>query len=139
MKEYLITVNGKTYEVQVEEAGEVPYVAPVPNQIPTPRAAPKVAPIPNPTTAVKPEVKPLSAAASMGAAGKTTVKSPMPGSILKINVASGDTVKYGTVLCILEAMKMENEIVSPCDGVIATVNISKGASVNSGDAMFTIN
>ena len=135
MKEYLITVNGKTYEVQVEEAGEVPYVAPVPNQIPTPRAAP----IPNPTTAVKPEVKPLSAAASMGAAGKTTVKSPMPGSILKINVAAGDTVKSGTVLCVLEAMKMENEIVSPCDGLIATVNISKGASVNSGDVMFTIN
>jgi len=129
MKEYLITVNGKTYEVQVEEVGEKPAV----NPIPTPKSEPKVVPIPNPS-APKPEFKPVSAST----AGKTPIKSPMPGTIIKINVNVGDTVKSGTVLCILEAMKMENEIMAPQDGVVASVNTSKGASVNSGDLLFTI-
>ena len=127
MKEFLITVNGKTYDVQVEEAGETPSVAP----IPTPKSTPKVTPIPSPIA--KPQVKPL------GTAGKISVKSPMPGSIVKVNANVGDTVKAGSVLCVLEAMKMENEIKAPEDGVIASVNTSKGASVNSGDVLFTIN
>jgi len=134
MKEFLITVNGKTYEVQVEEAGETRNAAPMP--IPTPKTAPKAEPIP--AAVPKPEVKPVSAAAA-GKAGKTTIKCPMPGNIVKINVNVGDTVKTGTVLCILEAMKMENEIMSPGDGVVATVNTTKGAGVNSGDLLFTIN
>jgi len=133
MKEYLITVNGKTYEVQVEEIGETPSAAP----LPVPKSAPKVAPIPSPSVsaAAKPEVKPLSA----GASGKTKITCPMPGNIVKINVNVGDTVKNGTVLCILEAMKMENEIKAPGDGVVASVNTSKGASVNSGEVLFTLN
>ena len=123
MKEFLITVNGKTYEVQVEEIGEAA----------TPKSAsvPKVAPIPSPSQAAKPAVS--------GTAGKTAVKCPMPGNIVKINANVGDAVKAGTVLCVLEAMKMENEIKSPADGVVASVNVSKGAGVNSGDVLFTIN
>ena len=135
MKEFLITVNGKTYEVQVEETGEGSWNTPNVVPIPAPRAgAPKAAPIPSPS-APKPEVKPLAS----GTAGKTTVKSPMPGVILKMNVAVGDAVKTGAVLCVLEAMKMENEIKSPEDGVIASINAQKGANVNSGDVLFTIN
>ena len=128
MKEFLITVNGKTYEVQVEETWETPSAAVV--------STPKAAPIPTPAAA--PKAEPIKSATS-GAAGKTAVKCPMPGSIVKINVNVGDTVKVGTVLCILEAMKMENEIMSPADGVVFTINTAKGASVNSGDLLFTIN
>lgn len=131
MKEFLITVNGKTYEVQVEEIGESA-VAPIPA---APVPAVKVAPIP--AAIPKADVKPVSVSA--GAKGKTEIQCPMPGSILRINVSVGDTVKSGDVLCILEAMKMENEIKSPSDGVIATVNTSKGTNVNAGDLLFTMN
>ena len=131
MREYLITVNGKSYEVQVEEMGENPVVSPIP---PAPQPAPKVTYIPPPAIP-KPEVKPLST----GVAGKTTIKCPMPGNIAKINVKVGDTVKSGTILCILEAMKMENELLAPGDGVVFTVNTTQGASVNAGDILFTIN
>jgi len=120
MKEFLITVNGKTYEVQVEEVGETAAASTV-------KAAPAAA------QAAKPEAKPV------GTAGKTAVKCPMPGNIVKINVNVGDAVKTGAVLCILEAMKMENEIKAPEDGVIASINTSKGTNVNSGDVLFTIN
>ena len=133
MKEFLITVNGKTYEVQVEEVGEGTKAAPLP---PAQKPTPKIAPIPNATPAQKPKVEPLS---SNKAAGKITVKSPMPGTIVKINVNVGDTVKSDTLLCILEAMKMENEIFAGTDGVVASVNTTKGASVNSGDVLFSIN
>ena len=134
MKEFLITVNGKTYEVQVEEVGETKSnVAPIPY---APVPAPKVEPIPNPA-APKPEVKPL-AAKQTGAVGKTTIKCPMPGTIVKINVNIGDTVKSGTILCILEAMKMENELLAPGEGVVVSINTTKGANVNSGDILFTL-
>ena len=130
MKEFLITVNGKSYEVKVEELNGKQNVVP----IPAPQATPKVEPIPSPS-AVKPEVKPVQQA---GAAGKNVIKCPMPGTIIKINVNVGDTVKPGSVLCILEAMKMENEIMAPENGVVASVNTTQGASVNSGDLLFTI-
>ncbi|MCL1793659.1 MAG: biotin/lipoyl-binding protein [Oscillospiraceae bacterium] len=123
MREFLITVNGKTYEVQVEEIGQGV------------KTTPKAAPMPAPAPAQKPEIKPLSAKT----AGKTSVKSPMPGTIVKIAASVGDTVKSNTLLCILEAMKMENEIFAGTDGVVASVEVAKGASVNSGDVLFTIN
>ena len=126
MKEFVITVNGKTYEVQVEEVGEMESGSPVPAA--AARPAPKVVPLSSPAPAK-----------AVGTAGKTTVKCPMPGSIVKINVSAGDAVKAGAVLCILEAMKMENEIKATEDGVIASVNVTKGANVNSGDVLFTIN
>ena len=134
MKEFLITVNGKTYEVQVEETGELANsnVKPIPN----PKSTPKAAPIPNPVNP-KPETKPV--VSSSGTTGKTVIKSPMPGVIVKVNVNVGDKVKSGTVLCVLEAMKMENEIMAAEDGVIVSVNTSKGANVNTGDILITLN
>ena len=125
MKKYNITVNGTTYEVVVEEVGEVAAApvysapqAPVATPVSTPKAAPKVAP---------------------AAAGANSVTSPMPGTILDVKVSAGQSVKKGDVICVLEAMKMENEIPAPCDGVIASVNVQKGASVAAGDVIASLN
>ena len=74
-----------------------------------------------------------------GAAGAVTVKAPMPGNILDVKVAAGASVKAGDVLVILEAMKMENEIVAPQDGTVASVNVNKGDTVNSGDVLVSMN
>ena len=113
MKKYRVTVNGTAYEIELEE---LTGAAPAP-------AAAAAAPAPSPAAAP---------------AGGEQVTSPMPGTILSINVAAGDTVKRGQVLMILEAMKMENEIMCPCDGKIASVNTSKGASVESGTLLCVI-
>lgn len=119
MKKYNVTVNGTVYEVMVEEAdGAVaaPAVAPAP-AAPTAPAAPKAVPAP---------------------AGGNTVNAPMPGTILKMNVKVGDSIKKGDLVCILEAMKMENEIFAGADGVVKAINAAQGASVNSGDAIITL-
>ena len=79
------------------------------------------------------------AAAPAGAAGAVAVKAPMPGTIMKVNVAPGQAVKKGDVLCVLEAMKMENDISAPQDGVVASVNVQKGASVQGEDVLVTLN
>ena len=106
MKKYRVTVNGTVYEVELEElTGSVPVSAP---------AAPAAAPAP-----------------TAPAAGEQ-ICAPMPGNILAVNVTAGQTVKKGDVLMVLEAMKMENEIMCPRDGVVASVNTSKGASAESG-------
>ena len=113
MKKYKVPVNGTAYEIELEElTGAAP-------------AAATAAPVPPPAPAAAP-------------AGGEQVTSPMPGTILAINVAAGDTVKRGQVLMVLEAMKMENEIMCPCDGKIASVNTSKGASVESGTLLCVI-
>lgn len=117
MKKYRVTVNGTAYEIELEElTGAAPAAA---------TAAPAPAPAPAPAAAPAP-------------AGGEQVTSPMPGTILAVNVAAGDTVKRGQVLMILEAMKMENEIMCPRDGRIASVNTSKGASVESGTLLCVI-
>ena len=123
MKKYNITVNGNTYEVLVEEAGSVSAPATYSAPVAAP-AAPKAAP-----TAPK--------AASAGA-GAVKVTSPMPGTILAIKVSAGQSVKKGDVICVLEAMKMENDIPAPCDGVVASINVQKGASVGAGDVIATL-
>ncbi len=137
MKKYNITVNGTTYEVLVEEAGEAAYTAPV---APMPTAAPvapvAAAPAPAPTAA---PAAPKAAAAPAGAQGATKVTSPMPGTILDVKVSAGQSVKKGDTICVLEAMKMENDIPAPCDGVVASVNITKGASVAANDVLATLN
>ena len=123
MKYYNITVNGVAYSVSVEEtaAGAAPVAAPAAPKAPAaPAAAPK-------------------AAAPAGAAGAVTVKAPRPGNILDVTVAAGASVKAGDVLVILEAMKMENEIVAPQDGTVASVNVNKGDTVNSGDVLVSMN
>ena len=124
MKKYNITVNGTTYEVVVEEAGEVSaapaYSAPV-------VAAPAVASTPK------------SAPAAPAAAGANSVTAPMPGTILEVKVSAGQSVKKGDVICVLEAMKMENDIPAPADGVIASINVQKGATVAAGDVIASLN
>ena len=128
MKYYNITVNGVAYSVSVEETAAG--AAPVAAAAPAAPAAPKAAPAP----AAAPK-----AAAPAGAAGAVTVKAPMPGNILDVKVAAGASVKAGDVLVILEAMKMENEIVAPQDGTVASVNVNKGDTVNSGDVLVSMN
>ena len=122
MKYYNITVNGVAYSVSVEEtaAGAAPVAAAAPAApaAPAPAAAPK---------------------AAAGAAGAVTVKAPMPGNILDVKVQAGASVKAGDVLVILEAMKMENEILAPQDGTVASVNVNKGDTVNSGDVLVSMN
>lgn len=130
MKKYNITVNGNTYEVIVEEVGSgasAPVYTPAPAYTPTPVAtAPKA----------QPERK---AAAPAGAVGANSVTAPMPGTILEIKVSAGQAIKKGDVICVLEAMKMENDICAPKDGTVASVNVQKGSSVNTDDVLITLN
>ena len=127
MRKFQIVVNGTSYIVDVEElaAGQAP--APV-TAAPAPVAAPKAAP-----AAAAPK------AAAAAPAGAEAIKSPMPGTINAVNVTAGQAVKKGDVLCILEAMKMENEIKAPRDGSVASVNVTKGQSVSSGDVLLSLN
>ena len=128
---YKVTLNGRTYEVEVE-AGKAmlldEYEAIAPAAAPV-AAAPVAAPAP---AAAAP------AAPAMTVSGGESVKAPMPGTILKVNVSVGQAVKAGQVLVVLEAMKMENEIMAPCDGVVSAVPVAKGASVNTGDLLVAI-
>ena len=128
MRTFNITVNGNTYVVDVEEVGAA---APVARP-----AAPVAAPVAAPAAAPAPAAKPAAPAAPV--AGGEPVKAPMPGTILDVKVKVGDTVEAGTVVCVLEAMKMENEIPAPKDGTVAQVVVSKGASVNAGDVLVTL-
>ena len=124
MKKYNITVNGTTYEVFVEEADASSTSAPATYSAP-----------------VAPVAAPKSAAAAPKAVGAGAVKvtSPMPGTILAVKVSVGQSVKKGDVICVLEAMKMENDIPAPQDGVIASIDVQKGASVNAGDVLASLN
>ena len=123
MKKYNVTVNGTVYEVTVEEAdGAV--AAPVSTPVAAPKAAPAQVAAP--------------AAPKAAPAGAKTVNSPMPGNILKMNVKVGDTVKNGDLVCILEAMKMENEIFAGADGTVKAINAPQGSSVNTGDVIITL-
>jgi len=112
MKKYKVNVNGTVYEVAIEAMDGA-----------APAAAPAAAPV---------------AAAPAAPAGGEKVTSPMPGTILDVRVQNGSTVKRGDILFILEAMKMENEIMAPCGGTVAAVSVTKGAAVESGSLLCTI-
>lgn len=122
MKRFSVTVNGKAYDVAVEE---------ITGAAPAPVAA---APAP---VAAAPAPAPAPAATPVAGAGEK-VQAPMPGTILDIKVAVGDTVSRGQTVVILEAMKMENDIVASCDGKITSILVSKGDTVNSDDVLVTI-
>jgi len=137
MKNYKITVNGNTYDVTVEEgvaqASSTPAASPV-KQDTAPIATALQASLP--VIPVKQVVTPVAASGTQGA---IKVTSPMPGKILNVNVSIGQSVKRGDSLVILEAMKMENEIVAPKDGTVASINVSVGVSVEAGDLLVSLN
>ena len=114
MKAYRVNVNGNVYEITIEQIDK--------SEINT---APKAeAPAPAPVAAAP--------------AGGETIKAPMPGTILKVNVAAGQSVKKGDILFTLEAMKMENEIMAPYDCTVASVSVAQGASVENGTVLCTL-
>lgn len=121
MKNYTITVNGNAYDVTVEEggAGSAPAAAAPAAATPAPAAAPKAAP--------------------KAAAGGTPINAPMRGTIVDVKVKVGDKVANGTVVAVLEAMKMENDIVSDRDGVVASICVNKGEAVETGAPVVTLN
>ena len=112
MSKFIVNVNGKSYEVEVEEMNSVPAQAK--------------------------EQKPTPAVQTQAPVGGTKITAPMPGTIKKVAVKNGDTVKKNDVVFILEEMKLENEIYAPCDGKITSIATSEGSSVNSGDLLCTI-
>ena len=128
MKKYNVTVNGVTYEVLVEEADAADSAGPAPAAPAAPAAAPKAAA--KPAAPAKP--------APSGAQGAIKVTAPMPGTILKMGLKVGDTVKANDLVCILEAMKMENEIFAKEGGVVKSIDAPQGSSVNTGDVIITL-
>ena len=121
MRKFSVKVNGKSYEVEIEEIALDATVATTPTTQSAPVAAPAAAP-----------------AASSAPAGGVEVKAPIQGTVVKVDVAVGDTVTKGARLCVLEAMKMEYDIVAPVDGVIAFVDASRGVTAEDGKILFTI-
>lgn len=130
MKKYTITVNGTAYEVEVEDMGGAVASAP---KAAAPKAAlaPAAAPAPKAAAAPAPAAKPV-------AAGAATISAPMPGKVLEVKVKVGDAVKAGDVIMVLEAMKMQNEIMAPADGTISDVRVSAGQTVGTGDVMIVM-
>ncbi|HOJ47516.1 MAG TPA: biotin/lipoyl-binding protein [Bacillota bacterium] len=128
MKKYIVTVDGEKYEVVVEDAD--------PNATYTP--APKAAEPAKPEAPAAPAAQPAAQPAAPASANGLKITAPLPGTINKIVAKPGETIKKGGVLCILEAMKMENEIVAPQDGKVVSVAVSEGASVNTGDLLFVL-
>ncbi len=119
MKTYKVTVNGTAYEITLEAVDAASVATPAPTAAPAPAPAP-------------------AAPAPVANAGGETVNAPMPGNILSVKVSVGTQVKKGDVLVVLEAMKMENDIISPCDGTVTSVGVTNGTSVETGAVLCTI-
>ena len=125
MRKFNVTVNGVAYDVEIEEVG-----AGV--------SAPAAAPAPVAAAPAAPAAPKAAAPAAAGKAGSVAIKAPMPGTILKMNVKVGDSVKSGDVVCVLEAMKMENDICAPQDGVVSSIEVAQGASVATDAVLVTL-
>lgn len=132
MKYYTITVNGNTYNVSVEEG-----VAAAPTPVAAPMAVAASAPASPASAAEKKEE--AAAPAVGGTEGSFKVSSPMPGKIVSVKASVGQTLKKGEVILILEAMKMENEIVAPQDGTVASINVAAAQTVDAGTLLATLN
>lgn len=146
---YVATINGKKYEVEVEKleayksldrngvaapaAPVLPASAPVQRPAAPAPVAAAPAPAPAPASAAAPAPK------AAAPAGATTVEAPMPGKILNIKVSEGQAVKFGEVVVIMEAMKMETEIVAPADGTVSKILVKAGDSVDTGAALVALN
>lgn len=128
---YKVTLNGRTYEVEVE-AGKAMLLDEYEAIVPSAPAAPAAAP-----AAAAPAAPDAAAAPVVTGAGEA-VNAPMPGTILKVNVTQGQKVAEGAVLCVLEAMKMENEILAPKAGTVTQVLVAKGATVDTGAPLVVI-
>jgi len=137
VKKYIIKVNGVSYNVEVEEAGPAAAM-PAAMAAPAPVAIKASVPAPAPVSAPAPAPAPAQTQASAPVAGATVVSAPMPGTIIKILVGAGEAISKSQPLVLLEAMKMENEIVSPVDGKILAIHTSQGASVSTGDLLLSI-
>lgn len=145
---YIATINGKRYEVEVERIEEyksldrngvaAPKAPTLASTAPVQRPAAPVAAAPAPAPAPAP-VAAAPAPAAAPAAGGTTVEAPMPGKVLDVKVAVGQAVKYGTVVAVMEAMKMETEIVAPADGTVSQILVKAGDPVDTGAAMVVLN
>jgi len=155
MRKYSIKINGKSYEIEVEQIGgymgrshirpasaPVEYAAPAapvmpaaPVAVPAPAPAPVAAPAPAPTPAPAPAAAPAPTAA---APGEEEVKSGITGKVFKLTTSVGQSVKFGDTIMILEAMKMEIPIVSPKDGVVASLKVGEGDAVDAGQTLATV-
>ena len=125
MKRFNVTVNGVAYDVTVEEIGgaaPAPVAAPAPAAAPVAAAAPAAAPV-----------------APAGAAGSVEVKAPLQGTVMKVLVKPGDSVTKGSPVCVIEALKMENDVPAPADGVVASINVKSGDSVKTDEVLLTLN
>lgn len=135
LRKFKISIDGTQYLVEMEEVGAT---QPTPaDAVPAP-AAPAPAPAPAPAAAPAPAPEPAPAPAAPAVAGSFAQTAPMPGTILDIHVKVGDTVAANQPVMVLEAMKMENEVVAEQAGTIASINVEKGAMVNPGDTLFTL-
>ncbi|WP_438467039.1 acetyl-CoA carboxylase biotin carboxyl carrier protein subunit [Streptococcus pluranimalium] len=132
LRKFKISVDGKEYLVEMEEIGGTPAPAAAPSP------SPAVAPAPAPVAEVPAEPNPAPAPTSSAPAGADALAAPMPGTILKVLVNVGDSVSENQPLMILEAMKMENEIVASSAGTVSAIHVSPGQAVNPGDGLITI-
>lgn len=133
MKRFNVTVNGVVYDVVVEEVGGAAPATPV--QPVTPAQPVQQA---QPVQPAQP-VQQAQPAQPAGTAGALEVKAPLQGTIMKVMVKPGDAVKKGTPVCVIEALKMENDVVAPADGTIASVNVKSGDSVKTDEVLLTMN
>jgi biotin carboxyl carrier protein len=125
---YVVSLNGKNYEVDVEKTQAVI----------TSISDAHAAPVPTASSAASAPASPAAVSAAAPVSGGTEIKAPMPGTIVSVEIAPGQSVKAGEIIMILEAMKMENDIVAPVDGVIKQILVNKGASVNTDEILAII-
>lgn len=138
MTKYIAKLNGKTYEVEIERVAAARGARASGQGAPPPPMAAATPPPPPVAAPAAPVAAPAPAPAAPAAAGGTTVNSPMPGVILDIKVAPGQAVTSGQVLVVMEAMKMENDIVSPCDATVQSVSVTKGQNVETDALLVTL-